>query len=202
MNGTTRRAWLALAVTLGATAAAMLVDRTVYTYINAPTIYDKDLGRLLRIVGFLGSWAALAIAVGLHAGADPATQAAGRRRAWLLFWAPALTGALAEVLKIVVRRQRPAAADGLYAFRDWSDRTWSSGGLGFPSSHAAVAFGGAAMLAILYPRARWVGYTLAAGCAISRVMHRAHFVSDVVFAAGLGWLVSWALWRRFAPRGA
>jgi membrane-associated phospholipid phosphatase len=86
----------------------------------------------------------------------------------------------------------------LHAFRPWDERTWSGAGLAFPSSHAAVAFGGAAILARLYPRARWVGYTLAVGCAATRVLARAHFLSDVVFAAGLGWFVAWGLTRRWS----
>jgi membrane-associated phospholipid phosphatase len=195
-----RQGWIALAITIAATAVAMLVDRTVFEFINAPTVYDKDLGKLLRVMGFAGTWVALALAVGLqHAGDDNARTRA-RRRGVLLFLSPVLAGALAEVMKILVRRERPAIHDGAYGFRDWSERTFSGGGLAFPSSHAAVAFGGAFMLARLFPRARWVGIVLAVGCALTRVLARAHFVSDVVFAAGLGWLVSWALWRKWAPQ--
>lgn len=195
----TREAWVALGITLVATSVAMLIDRTTYLWLHAPTIYDKDLGRLLRVMGFGGTWVLLALAVGLQEGSSPSRRAAARRRAWLLFWSPTLAGALAEILKLAIRRQRPALNDGFYGFRPWDERTWNGAGLAFPSSHTAVAFGGAAMLARLFPRARWVGYSLAVGCAASRVLHRAHFVSDVVFAAGLGWLVGWFLWRRFAP---
>lgn len=193
-----RSGWKALAVTIAATALSLLVDKAVFDVLHAPNVYGGDFGRLLRVMGFAGTWVALAVAVGL---AEP-VRATARRRAWLLFWSPVLAGGVAELLKIVVRRERPAVHDGLYGFRPWDERTWSAAGLAFPSSHVAVAFGGAAMLARLYPRARWVGYTLAAGCAITRVAARAHFVSDVVFAAGLGWLVGWALWRRWAPRVA
>ena len=198
-EATTRGAWTALAITVGATAVAMLVDKAVYDVVNAPNVYASDLGKLLRIMGFAGTWVALALAVGLHQGALPERRPAARRRAWLLFWSPMLAGAVAELVKILVRRQRPAINDGFFGFRPWDERTWSGAGLAFPSSHTAVAFGGAAMLARLFPRARWVGYTLAAGCALTRVVARAHFVSDVVFAAGLGWLVAWLLWRRWAP---
>ena len=193
-----RSAWRMLALTLGATALTLFVDRWVYLNVWNPTVYDHDWGRLLRVMGFAGTWVALAAAVRLHEGADPARRALARRRAWLLFWAPTFAGALAELLKIAVRRERPALHDGLYGFRPWDERTWSGAGLAFPSSHTAVAFGGAALLARLYPRARWVGYTLAIGCAATRLLARAHFVSDVVFAAGLGWLCAWALARRWS----
>lgn len=199
-TATARSGWIGLAVTLGATAVTFAVDKAAFDLLHAPTIYDNDLGRLLRVMGYAGTWVLLSLAVGLQQGTDLARRDWARRRAWLLFWSPTLAGALAEVLKIVVRRQRPALNDGFYGFRPWDERTWSGAGLAFPSSHTAVAFGGAAMLARLFPRARWIGYALAAGCAATRVLHRAHFVSDVVFAAGLGWLTAWVLWRRWAPR--
>jgi membrane-associated phospholipid phosphatase len=197
-----RQGWTALGITLAATAVALLVDRFVYELFNAPNVYDKDLGRLLRVMGFAGTWLALALAVGFqHDGTEPARRIA-RRRGWLIFWSPMLAGALAEVLKVLVRRERPAINDGEYGFRPWDERTWSGAGLAFPSSHAAVAFSGAFMLARVFPRARWVGFVLAVGCGITRIVARAHFVSDVAFAAGLGYLVSWLLWRRWAPRDA
>lgn len=196
-----RDAWIALGVTLVATALATFVDAAVYERIHNPGVYDRDWGRLLRVMGFAGTWVALAAAVRLHEGRTVAHRALAVRRAWLLFWSPVLAGGLAELLKLLVRRERPALHDGLYGFRPWDERTWNGAGLSFPSSHVAVAFGGAALLARLYPRARWVGYTLAAGCAATRVLARAHFVSDVVFAAGLGWLTAWLLVRRWPVAG-
>jgi membrane-associated phospholipid phosphatase len=60
-----------------------------------------------------------------------------------------------------------------------------------------VAFGGAAVLAHLYPRARWLWYTLAAGCAATRVLAMGHFLSDTVVAAVLGVAVSTLYWHRW-----
>jgi membrane-associated phospholipid phosphatase len=191
--------WRALLITLGAFAVASLGDRWVFSNFFNPTVYDHDWGRLLRVMGFMGTWIAIAAAVGLHEGRDPAERPLARRRAWLLFWAPAFGGAVAELLKIVIRRERPMLHDGAYGFRPWDERTWSGGGLSLPSSHAAVAFAGAAMLARYYPRARWVGYTLAAGCAVTRLSSRAHFLSDVVLAAGIGWLAAFVLAQRWPP---
>ena len=65
--------------------------------------------------------------------------------------------------------------------------------MGLPSSHTLVAFAGAAALARVFPRARWVFYVLAGGCAITRVMANAHFLSDVTVAACLGVAVGWML---------
>jgi membrane-associated phospholipid phosphatase len=196
-----RPAWTALAVTLGAVLASVLVDRWAFHNVRMTGVYDEDWGRLLRVMGFMGTWAALALAVGLHdAGHQPPLERP-RRRAWLLFLSPGLAGLVAEVLKILIRRERPAIHEGAYGFRSWAERTWSGAGLSLPSSHAAVAFGGAAMLAILFPRARWVGYALAAGCGLTRILAGAHFVSDVAMAAGIGWLTAWWINGRGAKQG-
>lgn len=192
-----RTAWRALAITLIAFLAASLVDTWVYQNVQNPRVYEQDWGRLMRVMGFLGTWLALAIAVRLVEGTDAASLPRARRRAHLLFWTPALGGLVAEILKLSLRRERPAVHDGLYGFRPFDERTWSTAGLALPSSHTMVAFAGAAMLARLYPRARWVGYTLAVGCGATRVLARAHFVSDVVLGAGLGWLVAWGVSRRW-----
>lgn len=191
-------AWRALGFTALAFTLACFADTWVYQNVHDPKVYERDWGRLLRIMGFLGTWVALAVAVALHEGTDPVRRAIAKRRAWLLFASAALGGAVAEAGKLLLRRERPAVHDGLYGFRDFADRTFSTAGLALPSSHVLVAFGGAAMLARLYPRARWVGYTLAIGCAASRVMARAHFLSDVVLAAGLGWIVAFALTQRWS----
>ena len=195
-------AWRALGVTALAFTAACFADPWVYQHVNDPKVYERDWGRLLRVMGFLGTWAALALAVALHEGTEPMRRAIARRRAWLLVGSAALGGIVAEFGKLLLRRERPQVHDGLYGFREFADRTWSTAGLALPSSHALVAFGGAAMLARLFPRARWVGYTLAIGCAATRVMARAHFVSDVTLAAGLGWLVAFALTRRWSVTDA
>ena len=202
MGTEARRAWMALAITLVAFGLASLIDQWAYQHFTNPSVYDRDWGRLLRIMGFLGTWAALAIALRLHEGGEERSRPLATRRAWLLIGSPAIGGLVAEVLKLLIRRERPEVNAGLYGFRDFSERTWSTAGLALPSSHTLVAFGGAAMLARLYPRARWVGYTLAAGCAATRVLARAHFVSDVMLAAGTGWLVAWALSRRWSPDAA
>jgi hypothetical protein len=107
-----RAAWMALAITIVATALATLGDTAVYERVHNPGVYDRDWGRLLRVMGFAGTWVALAVALRLHEGADADRRALATRRAWLLLWSPALAGGVAELLKILVRRERPALHDG------------------------------------------------------------------------------------------
>ncbi len=179
-------------VSTGAILAATLLDHWGYRHLFTPGIYDRDWGRMLRIVGFYPTWIVLAIALWM--------QTRNRRRALLLFFAPGLGGLLAEVLKLLMRRERPAVMDGEYVFRSFTERPFSTSGLALPSSHALVAFSGAWMLCRLYPRAWpvWVG--LAAGCAFTRVEAHAHFLSDVTVAAVAAWfMVEW-MWRRWERR--
>jgi membrane-associated phospholipid phosphatase len=150
-------------------------------------------------MGSLVFWGPLVVAVWLE---DRARQPRSGGGAWLLLFGPALAGGVAELLKIVLRRERPGLHDGAYYFRPFSERLFDTKDLGIPSSHVMVAFGGAVVLARLFPRAAPVGYLLAAGCGATRVMAGAHFVSDVMVGALAGWLVGAVLWRYFGRKPA
>jgi len=110
------------------------------------------------------------------------------RRSNRLFFAVLTAGIAAELLKLVVGRERPI--DGLVfqgeVWKPFLGAFTGGGNLGFPSSHAAVAFAGAAMLAAFFPRLRALIFTLAAGCALSRMLVGAHWLSDVVAGAAIG----------------
>lgn len=60
----------------------------------------------------------------------------------------------------------------------------------FPSGHTANAFAGATMLSIEYGKTyRWVpyaAYTVASGIGVMRMVNNKHYISDVLFGAGLG----------------
>jgi membrane-associated phospholipid phosphatase len=174
-------------------AAAHLIDRWAYETLVMPRIYDIDAGRMFRIFGFLPFWWIAAFALWLcdhNADTRESTGVRARHaRALFLAGAPTLCGIVAEVAKLLIRRMRPAAGAGDYVFRAWSERTFSTAGLAMPSSHAIIAFGAAFALAHLFPRARWLWYALAAGCALTRVLAGAHFVSDVVLSGVLAWIV-------------
>jgi membrane-associated phospholipid phosphatase len=169
---------------------AILADGWALSHLVYLDVYEHDWGRMLRTMGFLPFWLLAGAALMLVDRPGPASP----RRGALLMLAPTIAGALGEVLKLLVRRERPHPADGAaYVFRAWSDHPFSSKGFGMPSSHAIVAFAAAAMLARLFPRARVVWYGMAVGCALTRVLSQAHYLSDVTVAAVMGVLVSAAL---------
>lgn len=186
------RALLIFAAFAIAIILAHVLDPWAYHALRVEGIYSGDLGRLLRVQGFLPTWIVVGLALALH---DPER---GRRvlrgRGGLLVASAAAGGIVAEGLKLVFRRLRPGEL-GEYVFRPFTERPFHSGGLGLPSSHALVAFGAAAMLSRLFPRARFLWWTLAWGCGLSRVAAGAHFLSDVVVAAVLGWLMGAMVWQ-------
>jgi membrane-associated phospholipid phosphatase len=192
-----RAAWL-LGFVLVVGGLPMVVDRWVYDHVFRDRLYDLDWARLLREMGWYPTWAVAALALWLHGRRTDVARS--HRDAVALGLAPAAAGVLCEVLKLLLRRERPELNAGAYGFRPWSDEPFSTVGLALPSSHTMVAFAAATVLARLWPGARWVWYALAAGCAMTRIVSRAHFVSDVTLGALLGWSVGWGMWIAMRPR--
>lgn len=191
-----------LVVMVVALVLSHLADGLAWEHVRYPRVNDRDWGRWLRTVGYLPAWIFTALGMWLTSRPGPGEPANGLGwRAGALVLSAALGGGLAELIKLIVRRQRPGAESAEYLFRPYDVDLWSTGGLGLVSSHAGVAFGAAALLARAFPGGRVVWYTLAAGCAMTRVMAGAHYLSDVVAAAVLGWLVAEFVWRWAAARG-
>ncbi len=186
---------------LAALLLAHLADGLAWEYLRDPRVNDREWGRLLRSAGYVPTWLFGAAALWLAARPPQGGVPSGRGwRAVALLVAPALAGGLAEVVKLVVRRQRPGVDSAAYVFRSFDVDLWSTRGLGLASSHTAVAFGAAAVLARCFPGTRIVWYTLAAGCALTRVLAGAHYLSDTVAAAVIGWLTAEGVWRWAAAR--
>ncbi len=102
------------------------------------------------------------------------------------------TGLIAPTVKFVVGRERPSSNQGAFKFHPFTSN------ISFPSGHAAQAFAVATVIAGNYPQ-WWVG-TLAYGSAAlvgyARVEQNAHFTSDVVAGAIIGWSVGKSIVHR------
>jgi len=207
-------------IALALMAVAVAVDGLVWQYLVNERVYEEDWGRLLRVMGFVPTWVLAAVALWLverpvgagvgHRGQQMARAGMGgidadrqqregkraRRRSLYLVGAVLLSGIVGELLKLVFRRRRPGDVFELYEFRSWADRPFHNGGLSMPSTHAVVAFGAAVALTKLLPRAWPVWWLLAAGCGLTRVLARAHYLSDVVMAALIAAAVGSWLARR------
>lgn len=179
---------------------ALFADQWVFHHFACGQVYGPRWGQLLRQPGYVPMWAIIALALVLHDWM-PRTRATfrqGTRRGWLLVLSAGLAGIAGELLKMVVRRERPGLHDGLHVFRPWSDHPFNTAHLGLPSSEAAVAFAAAAALARLFPAGRVLWYALAIGCSLTRLAAGAHFLSDVVLGALVGYVTTLVVWRWWA----
>lgn len=92
-----------------------------------------------------------------------------------------------EGMKLVFWRERPAKDNSRGLFFQSSAGVNSS----FPSTHSAVAWSSAAVIASEY-RSPWVQagvYTIATGVSLTRVMSQQHFPTDVLIGSATGWLI-------------
>jgi membrane-associated phospholipid phosphatase len=191
-----RNKWIWLGVAVVAFIAASTIDSWAFHHLQKPNVYDQDWGRALRSVGYWPLWMILSLALWLV----DRKRGQEYRRAAFLAGSITVAGILGELLKLIVRRDRPGTFDGAYGFRAFSDHLFSSRNFGMPSSHAVIAFSGAAALSILFPEGTGVWYALAIGCGVTRVLSGAHFVSDVVAGAAIGVGVVVVMARRWGSR--
>ncbi|MCA9070417.1 MAG: phosphatase PAP2 family protein [Planctomycetaceae bacterium] len=107
-------------------------------------------------------------------------------------------GLLADLMKLFVARCRPrdfdfASFSGMGTFLEWLPGFGQgSCSQSFPSAHSATAMGMAIMLSTIYPRGRWLFAFLAWLVMGHRLHLGAHYLSDILVGAGIGWL--FAVW--------
>lgn len=176
---------------------AVLLDHWAWQVLaRDPQVLERaEWYQVLRQLGYLPTWLAIA-AVAALAGSrldDIKRRAHWRGAALGLALAPIVAGLLAEVIKPIIRRERPINTEGLFVFRPLTDSLLSGSGLGMPSSHAAVAFAGAGVLARVLPGSGPIVLAAAGGCGLTRLLSGAHFLSDVVAGAILGLAIAWWL---------
>lgn len=182
---------------LFALIVALVLDHWVYqAWAGDPEQLErKDWYQALRQFGYLPTWLVIAGVVAMVAARMDDYLL--RARLWSgaagIAGGPVIAGLIAEVVKPIVRRERPINTDGVYLFRPLTDHLLSGSGLGMPSSHAAVAFAGAMAIARVFPGAGPLALLMAGGCGLTRVLSGAHFLSDVVVGAMLGAAVAAAL---------
>jgi membrane-associated phospholipid phosphatase len=139
----------------------------------------------LRSLGELYAWGALAVLLLLiDLGAPKSTERMRNpfRRAIFLILCPVFAGGVAEALKPIVGRFKPETTDGWFVFAGLRERLTAWSDLGMASSHAAVAFGAAFALSYIVPRGAPLFIAGAVGCAMTRLLAGAHFLSDVYVA--------------------
>lgn len=132
------------------------------------------------------------------------------RRDWsriltAMILAGVFAGLLSNIIKLGTGRVRPrveSTAPGWYGpvhGGEWVSLRHEF--QGFPSSHAACAFGFFVPLFLSRRLIGVAGLVAAAAVAWSRVQLNAHHVSDVAAGALLGVLAGWVVWRWLVERG-
>jgi membrane-associated phospholipid phosphatase len=182
-----------------------LLDRPIWLVATADDIEKlkgRDWWQALRAAGYLPTWILVGVLFMLHDRTrDLRARLPGRFAWWqrglLIFLGAALGGLAAEILKGIVRRERPGP-EGIYVF-DYAGMGREHVGLGLASSHTGTAFGACIMLGWLFPEARWPLLLLAAGCGFSRIHAGAHWTTDVYVAILLSYGVCLLLWRVLGP---
>lgn len=158
------------------------VDLAVYRVIRSD-LHSERLTPAIRAFSATGEHAALWLAIGATGMATDRPRRAQWKRATAVV---AGTQALNTVLKVVVRRRRPAL-DGLPALIATPTQ------LSFPSAHSSSSFAAATMYGDLLPRGPLLA--LAGAMALSRVYLGVHYPTDIAAGALLGTGVA-AIFRR------
>ncbi|CAN5436962.1 hypothetical protein BH09PLA1_BH09PLA1_03800 [soil metagenome] len=186
---------VALATPCDSAIAQFMHENGVETFLRS----HKPLREALKAPGWFPFTLAVAAVVAL-------THHARLRAALFLILATATAGTN-ELIKWMVGRTRPYKIDELgqrlapFEFHPFR----VAKNLCFPSGHATLAFATAAALGMLWPRLRWLWYSLAGVVAIERFAENAHWLSDTVAGAALGiggvYFVAWLLksWKIDLP---
>lgn len=161
-----------------------------------------DIEREIRLIEQFGGITSLAVVGILILRLDPGKRA----RVWDLALAAGATGLISFLTKIAIGRTRPVlighdtvlgttnaiattkSPEPTYTWELWErgvSQLWS-----MPSSHTSAAFALAVFLATVYPRLRTLAYTFAVIVGLARIMHGAHWPTDVLAGALLGYWVS------------
>jgi len=156
---------------------------------DAATLRDSKAVALLGAVGDMGdqppmvAWC-LATLIGGVSARDPRLARAGAR----MLAAHALATAVKALVKRSVDRTRPALLvdEGRYQVGpgDHDEGPYNS----FPSGHTAGAVAVARAWARAYPEQRGAAYGAAATVALVQLPRCAHFPSDLVAGAAIGWI--------------
>jgi len=105
-------------------------------------------------------------------------------------------GMLANVIKLMVNRQRPRAfhAASTEVLDTFGGLQWfvnaGHGNQSFPSAHSATAVGFAVALSVCFPRGKYLFAVLATLTCVSRMWCEAHYASDVLAGTAVGFVAA------------
>ncbi|MBI1373046.1 MAG: phosphatase PAP2 family protein [Phycisphaera sp.] len=175
-------------VVLAATVSGVVFDRRLSLWVSRLPDSYREFGAIVTQVGDANLW--LIGAGVLTAGAIALRMRTLALRAGWVLASVGVAGIAANVLKWVFGRWRPGAMldpdkfDGAKYGFDWFETGFHR--TGFPSGHATTIFAVFGVLWLIWPRAWWVWLPVATALALTRVLVNAHYLSDVMAGAWLG----------------
>jgi membrane-associated phospholipid phosphatase len=178
-------------------AGAMTVDVPVAQWAQGRN-YPRVVREMMSLAEAFGHGVGAAVVLATVFTLDPGN----RRTLWRSVLAIVAGGCGANLTKLLISRSRPATSDLLHVdswqtFGGWFPLGHNgSGWQSFPSAHTATAVALALALAWLYPRGRHLFALFALAVGIQRVLGGAHFPSDALAGAAVGWWCAVAVLRR------
>ena len=113
-------------------------------------------------------------------------RASLKRAGWETLIAHLVAGGINTAIKHAVGRGRPKFMHtGNSEFSPFGGSGWDS----FPSGHSMATFAVAAVLAVRFPKVRWLVILGALIVSVSRLFRASHFLTDIVAGAVLGVLI-------------
>ena len=93
------------------------------------------------------------------------------------------------ILKVVIGRMRPVFFDSLdkTGFAPFTNE-WVFGSM--PSGHASASFAGLVMIGMLYPKIKWLTWTIAIVIGVSRICVGDHWPTDIILGAFIGMVMA------------
>lgn len=191
---------LFVAGALATTAILIRTDQTTYNVLHRWRMTTEPIGDVSPAITNLGDGRASMVIFGgllAYSFIDKDNRAFQAGKIGLESFL--VSGIATQILKHTFGRERPSTATrsgGRWngSFLILNQGSGKRGGYAqydaFPSGHTSTAFAAATTLAEVYHDSPWVSYasySIASGVAISRVMERAHWLSDVFVGALIGY---------------
>lgn len=203
-KGVVWRRWLVPPVVLLLLAGvALAIDMSVAQWAQGRD-YPRAVRELMSLAEAFGHGVGVSLVLVTVYTLDPAR----RRLLPRSIVAVVAAGCGANLIKLLISRSRPATSDLLHldawhTFADWlplghNGSPWQS----FPSAHTATAVGLGLVLSSLYPQGRRLFAAFAIAVGLQRILGGAHFPSDVLAGAAIGWWCAVGILRfpkRFLP---
>jgi membrane-associated phospholipid phosphatase len=178
--------WITFSSTIGLTTASFLVDEDIRKIALENQGYFGDV--VFKIDDYYHIEFMVASIAALYVYGVTAKNQDVRNLGMKLTEATVYSGTITLLSKVLFGRERPASSSDVLSFNP-PNSSWEFTSL--PSGHSTLSFAYSTVMASVYNNFFWKfgWYSLAALVGTARVYHNAHWFSDVLFGAAIGYFV-------------